>query len=994
MFQTSDYLIGKIKSQLLKEDVSAYSTLNTYYDEHTFLLDDGGLMTLLQYHGSTALAGSEEGVRQRGAVYSKIKQAFSTGEHRWQIVFENDPEGAKEDLARAYAPIRSNAAKIGLDVDDLIDAQEEFLGQMVHRERCYWAIYTRPATLSKELRKQIQKRRAEAQKETFVPLAMAQNPTKAIEELARTHLALIASIVQDLPRVGFHLEKLTIADAMRAMRLSVDGRLMSENWAPRLAGATPDLKNFRAAPSIFGDQSHFMPPPLAYQLSPSKVELVEHEDFSSQRLIKVGRRYVSNMAMHLGPEDPASFLFLLRRTINLPWRVSFDVSPHGLQQLGLRGMLVKLAGFLKANRPMKLAMDEIQARADQGDPDCAFRVSACTWADDPEALVTNHGTLMRAFSEWGHTEMTDWLGDEAEAWLSTIPGFGNAKAGVTHAVNLSDLIELLPFARPTSPWKRPMFMMRSGDCKLLNFNTGTSEQKSWDDIVFAAMGSGKSAFVNSYALWLAMSQGGVDLPLMLIADIGPSSRGTIQTLKDRLPEHLKHKVAYYQLENSEENTINAFDLTPGLREPNTMQKDMLVYLLLIVMTPAGQEADRNVEELAKVLIDVAYAQCAAPATAKPYSANVEQLVDLALEKIQFERGGRRHTWYEIGDLLFRNGYVHECTLAYRYAVPVLSDMINAMKDARVQDLFNRDDGVAKVNDGSETLLTSAMRGISAASADLRLLDGPTRLDIGDTRVLAVNLDLLAKGDARRAALMYVLTRDLLARRAYVTEQTVKMVMPEYRDWAQRLYEMNRRELKVFIYDEFHRTKGITALRKLIKMDVREGRKWKIKTVLLSQMMEDFDEELVDLAANIFILGTDDAAQAAALVKKFGLSEAAHDALINSVTGPTARGAPMLGIFKVKEGSGGKYVQVLYNSLCAQILWSLTTDPDEDSLKTALEKRVGTKEANRLLSRYYRGGAKDAVQQRRLASTSRIDNSIEQMAVEMVQAAQRERGLAA
>lgn len=967
------HLLGVAKSHSLRDTIASYSDLNYPIDHDTILLSDGSYRTVIEYHGTTALGGSHELDVQREMIYKLFKGAFSTGEHRWQIVFQNDPLSAAAEIEKRYAYLRANSERVGLDVSDLLDAQRDFLAGIVHSERCWWVITTYPGTLSKPLMKQIRKRRAKRLSEGFVPLEMAQNPVMGVKELCRHHQSLVRRLIEDLTRVGLHLQTLSVDEAIGVMGFAMDPSFTAPEFKVRKLGSDYKVGQFRAALEQGGDLSHLAPPPLSYQVSPTKAKILSDEAsnrFVAQSPIKVGSRYYSSLSMHLGPENPTTFAYLLKSMINIPWRISFDVTGHGLKHLGLRGLVSKFTGFMRSNAEMSMTIRGIESKSLDGDPDLALNLTVTTWSDSLDQLEVNHNGIISNFESWGHTKMTDWVGDEVETWLSTVPGFCANRSGTTHALNLSDLLGILPLSRPTTPWRDAMAVLRSGDCKMVNYNTGTSEQKSYDDVIFASMGSGKSVWLNTLAFWIALAHSDDDLVQMLIVDIGWSSKGTIEQLRSRLPSHLRHKVQLVQLTNTEEHRINPFDLMLGLRQPITLQRDMLVYFLQVLITPGTNtqsaevdEVDRNAGELAKTLVEEVYEHCAAPATAKSYAPNTEPLVDEALERLNLIAEGRV-TWYEIGDELFAKGLQHEATLAYRHAVPVLSDVIKAMSSTRITDLFNNHESRAMVNQGSEALLVSAARGISIAMGEYKILSGPTRFDIGDVRILSVNLDLVAKGDARRASLMYLLTRDLLARKAYITEETVEKVLPQYKTWAEGLFERNRRQLKVFMYDEFHRTEGITQLRKLIKMDIREGRKWKIKTVLTSQRPEDFDEEMVELAANVFILGSDSNEQARALVDRFGLTDAAYTALIQNVTGPTSRGAPMLGVFKVKEGNGGKYAQVLYNSICPKLRWALTSVAEEANLRGLLEREIGHAEAVRVLSALFPGGAEDEISERK------------------------------
>jgi intracellular multiplication protein IcmB len=81
--------------------------------------------------------------------------------------------------------------------------------------------------------------------------------------------------------------------------------------------------------------------------------------------------------------------------------------------------------------------------------------------------------------------------------------------------------------------------------------------------------------------------------------------------------------------------------------------------------------------------------------------------------------------------------------------------------------------------------------------------------------------------------------------------------------------------KRLCYDEFHRTSK-SSVRAQIVRDVREGRKRGMQIVLASQMLDDFDDDMVDLATGVWVLGTAISDKAVDEVQeRFGLSDTAR-----------------------------------------------------------------------------------------------------------------------
>src|SRR3546814_17621217 len=81
----------------------------------------------------------------------------------------------------------------------------------------------------------------------------------------------------------------------------------------------------------------------------------------------------------------------------------------------------------------------------------------------------------------------------------------------------------------------------------------------------------------------------------------------------------------------------------------------------------------------------------------------------------------------------------------------------------------------------------------------------------------------------------------------------------------------------------------------------EGRKWGIHIALASQLLDDFDKDMVDMATGIWIMGvgTDRAAKEAQAI--FGLSATATEIVRRDLRGPGHAGAPFLAVLALYEG---------------------------------------------------------------------------------------------
>jgi intracellular multiplication protein IcmB len=267
----------------------------------------------------------------------------------------------------------------------------------------------------------------------------------------------------------------------------------------------------------------------------------------------------------------------------------------------------------------------------------------------------------------------------------------------------------------------------------------------------------------------------------------------------------------------------------------------------------------------------------------------------------------------------------------------------------------------------ESLISAFSRMISGSVREYPILSRVSSFDIGDARVVSLDLDEVAKsgGDAadRQTAVMYMLARYVLARHYYLTEDSLSNIPSQYREYHKDRIKEIREDHKRIVYDEFHRTSKSSAVREQVIIDMREGRKWKVQIALLSQSVEDFDPIMIDFATSIYIM---DAGPSQAIEKTtaiFGLSETAKHALRNRVHGPRQGGATFLAQFATKTGVN---VQLLTLTLGPVELWAFSTTAEDATVRNHLYRHLGPSEARRLLAALFPNGTVAKVIEDRLA----------------------------
>ncbi|HKY69359.1 MAG TPA: type IV secretion protein IcmB, partial [Gammaproteobacteria bacterium] len=311
---------------------------------------------------------------------------------------------------------------------------------------------------------------------------------------------------------------------------------------------------------------------------------------------------------------------------------------------------------------------------------------------------------------------------------------------------------------------------------------------------------------------------------------------------------------------------------------------------------------------------------------------------------------------------FQNGKMHLASLAQRYTAPLMADAVSMCRTQVVEDLYGK-----IVAPTGEPLVVAFNRMISSAVREYPLLSRITAFDLGEARVISLDLDEVAKtgGDAadRQTAVMYMLARYILGRSFYLTEDNVEDFPKLYQDFhRERIIEI-REDPKRLVLDEFHRTSKAQAVRDQVIVDMREGRKWKVQVALLSQALEDFDPVMVEFATSIFIMDAGPKQAVDRSVETFGLSETARLALSTRVHGPRSEGATFLAQFATKFGMN---TQLCTATLGPIELWAFNTTAEDARIRNELYKRIGAKEARSLLAMLYPSGSAAKVIEQRLS----------------------------
>jgi intracellular multiplication protein IcmB len=958
-FSTS--LIAWLSSSV-KQTAASYCELQTADSPTVLVANDGSLISILRVDGVTSLIGQPEFDHIQQALRQSLQTTMSQPGHVIQVLFSYDKDDVTDEINHIFTPARDTAERLNLGLDDLFVERERFMSEYCAHEELYFVLWTRLKSLTHEQVKRNKQEKGKLFKQLGQPLFKdGQNLLAAVADLREAHDSFSRAVSHDFNAAGLVTELLEVHEALHAVRRSADPEFTDRSWRPLLPG-DPITVTAKAALQA-QDVSDLLWPSLARQILPRDAENLD------LRTARVGDRIYATIFIDLFPKEIQSFMRLFARTLQtqIPWRISFLIESDGLAQTGLKKMMSSILAVTSSQN--RLLHDSIKLlehiKLNTDDAVVRLRVTAATFApeNDLRLLRARAAMLAKAIEGWGSCDVSEFCGDAYEAVVSSMLAVSGTSPATASIAPLSDVLYMLPVYRPSSPWDHGAMLFRSPDGKPWPYHPGSRHQTTWIDLFYARPGSGKSVLSNAINLAVCLSSGIARLPRISIIDIGPSSSGLILLLKDALPAHQKHLVATHRLRMRPEYAINPFDTQLGCRYPTPQERAFLVNFLSLLATPVGSETPYDgVADMSGLIIDELYHAYADDGNPNRYAPNVEPMVDGILDEIGFVQDTAT-TWWEVTDALFMAGFSHEAMLAQRQAIPVLSSVASICRLPAINDLYGK-----IIAPTGEPLIHAFSRMISSAVREYPIIAQVTRFDLGEARVVALDLDEVARsgGDAanRQTAVMYMLARYVLARHYFLVEDNVADMPEAYRRYHEHRILEIREDPKRIVFDEFHRTAKAQAVREQVIQDMREGRKWKVQVALLSQSLEDFDRIMVEFATSIFIMDAGPEQSVRQTAQVFGLSPTAEMALKNRVHGPREGGATFLAQFATKYG---KNTQLLTATLGPVELWALNTSAEDVFIRNELYKKLGSRRARVLLARTYSSGSAIKALEERYAS---------------------------
>lgn len=940
-----------------KAAIETYIRLETAEDEFTLASSDGSLITYLKVDGSRQIIGDEEYKHLVDSSTIKFGSRFDRRGHALQVYFGRDPGRIKSHLDILARPSRKSAEAMQMNITDLLDEKVRHLSKFLTYEECYFVLWTRPTVLTKS---EYKRAAIESRQKKWVKAPDSQFPLAAIDALRTRHKSFISALVASLDELGIKAEKVEVHDALKAVKNSIFPSRANEDWRACLPGdpIAPRAQHSKS------DLSEILWPSLRQQLIAGDARVI------NPSIVRIGDTLWGGADMVLGPMDASPFPMLLNRLFeaDVPYRISFLIEGGGAEATALRSSVATILGVTNAlNKQIKYSLEGLQALA-RKEPVVKLRISFSTWApaNDLKLVEDRLSTLVQAVESWGYCQVSEFSGDPLDCVMSSAMGIHCSSTAPLAIAPMHEVMKLIPWQRPSSPFSKGAIMFRTPDGKVWPYQTGTNMTTTWFDLIFAQPGAGKSVLMNSLNLGTCLTPGLTKLPFLAVIDIGPSSSGLISLIKEALPGNRSHEASYYRFQMSHQYAVNPFDTQLGCRTPLADERSYLIELITLLCTPPGYDRPYDgIQQLAGLVIDEMYRwrdDKMASAEPRPYLPRLDSEVDDALAKFNVHLPSDPY-WWDVVDKMFDLEQYHIATLAQRHAVPTLSDTITASRRPQIRALLEE----TAVGFSTENVIGAFERMITSAIREYPILAAVTQFDIANTRVSSIDLmDVAPQGDEvadRQTSIMYMLARHIMVRNWWMGVEALANVPDKYRMYHELRLQEIAESPKRLCYDEFHRTNSSFSVRAQIIRDVREGRKRGVQIVLASQLLDDFDDDMVDLATGIWVAGTAVSDTAVdKIVSRFGLTETARNIIRFRLTGPKASGAPVLFVLGTTEG---RYEQHLINTLGPVELWALSTSTEDVSIRSRLYEQIGAGRARQILAANFPGGSARSEIKRRI-----------------------------
>jgi intracellular multiplication protein IcmB len=963
-------------SLVLKQPLQSFCELETAHGD-ALVTTSGHYLSWIRVDGMQKMAERKDFSRITDAMRLDLSGALEARGHAIVGWYISDPDAALVEIDNLNLnSCRSVARAAGLNLDDILDERSRLWPKLMRWEAAYFMVWTRTSVLTKEERKQLKAEYAANAAEAG-RIGEAQRFTMRSDIMAARHSAFTSRVLAALRTHDVTASVFEPHDALKVAREVLYREMSGSDWRPIL----PSDRVMARCP-----EDDVKKPTVEYLLWPALRDQLFYADAVTQggQRVAIGDNIYGCVDMNIGPEDPRPFVELAATLgqDRIPWRMAVVIEGGGRASMQMKDIGASFLAMFPGNADLRRAFAALrEARETENHISVKMRVSFATWAplEEPAKLRRRMSLLSQRIEGWGNAKATTVVGDPLEGVMSTAPGLALASTANPALALLGDAMTMLPWSRTASPWESGSVLFRRPDGGIWPYDpAGGRKRPLVCDIFVAPPGSGKSVLANTINIGLCLSSAvmgnqGAKLPLIGKADIGKSAEGFVRLIQEALGPDRRREAIFVSLQFAPGFEFNIFDIQVGCEYPLPLERAFLQnFLLLATLPPDTTTPFEGMAQMIALVIDEAYRLCTETGDgAKHYRRGVEPEVDRAIDQYRIDLHHESPYWRDVVNALCDIGQHRLAERAQRHAVPVLQDLIGAVRTDQVRDLFD----TLKITETDEKASQTFERYLDDLIRRFPTLNAPTQLDFGPARIIVLDLQSVAPtGSAaanRQTEMMYLLARHILARNFFLHPDYLPHVPERVYEYHKRRFTEVYETVKRIDYDEWHRTSGSPLVRAQAELDVREGRKHNTQIGFASQRLADMGESIIAQSTGRFVLRAGDQREVDEVVKRFDLSDASAKIVRYRLTGPKKDGAPFLAI--LSTDGGVQYEQLLVNSLGPVELWALSTTPGDTNLRNRLYAKVGFSEGLRRLSKVFpAGSAIDEIERRTKAMLKKGD----------------------
>lgn len=955
-------------SMMLRQSLPSFCDIETSHGP-ALVTRNGDYVSMIRIDGARRMMSRADVEAMAESQRLEISSALEGKGHAVVGWYVSDPALSGVEIERMnLGACRNMADRLNVDLEDILDERAARWPSLMRWEAAYYVLWTRRSVLTKEERKQVKEEQNELAKQ-FSKVGNSQRYYMRSETMSARHASFVQRILSSLSVLDVACEELDPHDALRLTRESIYRETAGSPWRPSLPG---DPVMARMPDDTDLDKPH--PQGLLWPSLREQIFSADAQTHGGQR-VAIGDYEYAPVDMAIGPDDPRPFIELaakLGRSAGgrrIPWRASFIIEGGGRTAMSLKDVGAGFLSMFPGNGDIRRAFQALRtARETDNHISVKLRASFATWAPAGEtrALRRQVATLSQNIEGWGNCKATQISGDPLEATLSSVPGLALASTANPSLALLGDALSMMPTNRTAAPWQEGAVLFRRPDGSMVPYDpVGGNIRPLVCDIFVAPPGGGKSVMANTINLGLclstaAMGNRGARLPLIGRIDIGKSAHGFVEMLRNALGPAREHEVIFTSMQLAPGYEVNVFDLQLGCEYPLPLERSFLQNFLALITAPLGGTPFEGMDHLIGRVIDEVFRLCTDVPGGRPkiYRPGVAHEVDDYLRRspgaMQEHNGGDHVVWWrDVVNLLIAREEYRLAEIAQRQAVPVMSDLIEAIKSPAISDAF-RD---MRIHTTNEPIVRIFERYIYDFIRRYESLAQASRLDFGSARIIVMDLGSVAPTGSdlanRQTEIMYMIARQIIARNFFLHPDAAENAPAAIQPYLRERFRENVETIKRLDYDEWHRTAGSRQVQAQAELDVREGRKHNVQIGFASQHLADFSDQLVADSTARFVLKTGDEKEAAEIIHRFKLSDASAAVVRHHLPGPGPAGAPFL---LVMQAEGKKYEQLLINSLGPVELWAFSTTPADTALRERLYTRIGSSDALRRLATVFPKGS--------------------------------------